>query len=232
MNILLVDDSEDMRMLVALFLKALGHEVESAKNGIEAVDLVQMNDYDVIFMDMRMPQMDGYDATKAIRSFEKLENKPRTPVIALTAFSMKEEIEKSLKAGCDTHLVKPVTKASLEDVLKELKSVPKDTEEKIVADEYYSVCIDEEIQDLVPAYLEKRKDEQQRMLELLNGKNFEELRSLGHKVKGSGGGYGFQGLSLIGAKIEESSKAEDGEKLTALIELYADFLKRVKITYE
>jgi len=234
MKVLLVDDSADMRKLVELFLKMMSHEVDVAGNGQVAVDKIQSQSYDVILMDMRMPIMDGYDATMAIRSYEKLEGKTRTPIVALTSFSMKEEIEKSLRVGCDCHLAKPINRESLEKVLSELKTQPQgEAPDPDYFDErLFKVYIEPDIKDLVPLYIEKRKDDLNKMKELFKDKNYEELRSMGHKIKGSGGGYGFQGLTMIGARIEMSAKEAQLEALQRAIELFQTYLEKVEINYE
>lgn len=109
-NLLLVDDSMDNQLLILSYLKKTKCSIDTAQNGEEAFRLFQENSYDLVLMDMQMPIMDGYTATKYIRSFETQQVKPRTPIIALTAFALKEEINKSLGAGCDAHLIKPIRK--------------------------------------------------------------------------------------------------------------------------
>lgn len=235
MKILLVDDSADMRKLVELFLKMLKHEVDVASNGQIAVDMVQGQSYDAILMDMRMPLMDGYEATEMIRKWEQVEGKKRTPIVALTSFSMKEEIDKSLRAGCDCHLIKPVNRESLEEVLRNCTTpdAAESGQEKDALDEsLFKVFIDEEIKDLVPAYMEKRHTDLKNMKQLLEDGDFEELRNIGHKIKGSGGGYGFQGLTLIGAKIEAAAKEENKDMIAACLEMLDNFLQKVEINYE
>ncbi len=111
-TILIVDDVEDNRFLMQKFLKGIPYEIHFAENGIKAVEKFYQNKYDLIFMDMQMPEMDGLTATKMIR---ELEGKPanRLPIIALTGYTLEEDIKKSLDAGCDDHLTKPIRKAAL-----------------------------------------------------------------------------------------------------------------------
>lgn len=233
LNILLVDDTDDMRRLVELFLKMLSHEVESVENGQEAVQKFKEKKYDVILMDMRMPVMDGYEATETIRALERDQELPRTSIVALTSFSTQEEISKSLDAGCDTHLVKPVSKDSLQRALGNLPSPEDEVADKTASSgESFTVTIDPDLEDLVPGYLEKRRKDIERFEQYLNDKDFEELRSMGHKVKGSGGGYGFNGLSLIGADIENAAKASDESALRKHLEQYETYISGVKVVYE
>ncbi len=113
LRILLVDDSDDNRFLMAAYFKNTPHEVEMAENGAQAVEKFQAGDYDLVFMDMQMPVMDGYTATRGIRAWEREQGRRPTPVIALTAYALKDDMEKSLAAGCDAHLTKPIKKGKL-----------------------------------------------------------------------------------------------------------------------
>jgi two-component system, sensor histidine kinase and response regulator len=113
LKILLVDDSEDNRLLVRSFLKQYPYTIEIGQNGLEAVERFKAGKYNIVLMDMQMPVMDGYTATKEIRAWESQSGLERTPIIALTAYALQEEIQKSMDAGCDAHLTKPVKKATL-----------------------------------------------------------------------------------------------------------------------
>ena len=112
-TILLVEDNPDNRLLIKAYLKNTDYTVVEAENGQLAVDLYKGNNFDLVFMDVQMPVMDGHEATRLIRSFESENNRKRTPVIALTAHAIREEIDKCIAAGCDTHVGKPVKKVTL-----------------------------------------------------------------------------------------------------------------------
>jgi PAS domain S-box-containing protein len=111
LRILLVEDNEDNRFLIASYLKKLPHEVDFACNGLEAVEKIQEGGvYDVIFMDIQMPVMDGYTATGAIRDWEAKHQLKPAVIVALTAHALQEDEQKSIHAGCDGHLIKPIKK--------------------------------------------------------------------------------------------------------------------------
>ncbi len=112
-EILLVEDTEDNRLLVEHFLKSAEYNVHIAENGKEAVDMYRDRSFDLILMDMQMPVMDGYEATRKIRGLEKEEGRDAIPIIAFTAHALKEEVEKCINAGCTFHLAKPVRKKEL-----------------------------------------------------------------------------------------------------------------------
>ena len=113
LRILLVEDLEDNRNLMALFLKDLPYILETAENGLQAVEKFKLSHYDLILMDIQMPEMDGYEATTAIRQWETDAHRVPTPIVALTANAFQEELEKSLAAGCTAHLTKPIKKRTL-----------------------------------------------------------------------------------------------------------------------
>ncbi len=119
MKVLLVEDTEDNRLLINAFLKDSSVEIDEAENGKIAFEKFKKNVYDLVLMDMQMPVMDGYTATRKIRAWEKRVGAEETPVVALTAYALKGDAEKSLDAGCNTHVAKPVKMETLVEVLKE-----------------------------------------------------------------------------------------------------------------
>lgn len=112
-RLLLVEDNPDNRMLVQAYLKALKIAIDHAENGQQAVEQFRQSHYDLVFMDVQMPVMDGHEATRRIREFERRQNLAATPIIALTAHAIREEIDKCLAAGCNGHLSKPIKKSVL-----------------------------------------------------------------------------------------------------------------------
>lgn len=112
-RILLVEDYKYTRLIVLHFLAETPFEIDMAENGLQAVEKYTNNKYDLILMDLQMPVMDGYYATREIRKIEKSKGLAATRIIALSAFALSEDRQKSLDAGCDDHLSKPVTKAAL-----------------------------------------------------------------------------------------------------------------------
>ena len=112
-HILLVEDLEDNRDMISLFLKDTQYHVDMAENGAVGVQKFMTNTYDVVLMDMQMPVMDGVQATMRIREWEREQQRRPTPIVALTANAFKEDAEKSLSAGCTTHVIKPIKKKVL-----------------------------------------------------------------------------------------------------------------------
>lgn len=116
-RLLLVDDSVENRELMRLLLNPLQLELHEAGNGQEALDLFTAHGYDLIFMDIQMPVMDGYTATRMIRRIEERSGRRRTTIIALTAHAYESDIQKCLEAGCNGHIAKPFKKRTLLDCL-------------------------------------------------------------------------------------------------------------------
>jgi len=121
LRVLLVEDSPDNQLLVRAYLKQPDYFLDVAEHGAVALDKFKSAHYDVILMDVQMPVMDGYAATKAIRSWERDHDLPPIPIVALTALALKEEGVRIFEAGCNTHLTKPVKKSTLLEVLRAYK---------------------------------------------------------------------------------------------------------------
>ncbi|MBF0260534.1 MAG: DUF3365 domain-containing protein [Magnetococcales bacterium] len=117
LRILLVEDSEDNQLLITAFLRKSPHHLTIAVNGEEAVAMVQADMFDLVFMDVQMPVMDGYTATRRIRAWEEEQGRSRLPIITLTAHALEGEAERSRQAGCDLYLSKPIKKQRLLDVI-------------------------------------------------------------------------------------------------------------------
>ncbi|MFA5182082.1 MAG: PAS domain S-box protein [Syntrophales bacterium] len=118
LRILLAEDNEDNRTLIWMYLKNTPHEMQMAENGQLALDkFISNGPFDLVFMDVQMPVMDGYTATRAIRSWEEEQGRERTPIVALTAYALKEDVQRSLDAGCDGHVTKPLKKATFLDAI-------------------------------------------------------------------------------------------------------------------
>jgi CheY-like chemotaxis protein len=116
---LLVEDVEINREIVVSLLESTGLEIGCAENGLQAVRLYSENPerIDIIFMDVQMPTMDGYEATRRIRAM----NHPlaaKVPIVAMTANVFKEDVERCLQAGMNDHVGKPI---NLDDVLRTLR---------------------------------------------------------------------------------------------------------------
>ncbi|NGZ28878.1 MAG: PAS domain S-box protein, partial [Magnetococcales bacterium] len=113
LRILIAEDSEDNQMLFKIYLQRSPHDIVMVMDGLEAVSRVKEETFNLILMDIQMPNLDGYAATRAIRAWEQQEKRPPLTIIALSAHASAEKKEESLAAGCDDHLTKPINKQAL-----------------------------------------------------------------------------------------------------------------------
>ncbi len=104
-RILLVEDNEMNRDMLSRRLERKGHEVAIAVNGREGIDMAKAGEYDLVLMDMSLPEVDGWEATRQLRAEPETE---RIPIIALTSHVMLGDREKALEAGCDDYDTKPI----------------------------------------------------------------------------------------------------------------------------
>ncbi len=114
---LVAEDHEINREIILEFLRKFGIEADVARDGREAVEKVRCHSYDIVFMDVQMPEMDGFSATRQIRAMEK-EGVASLPILAMTAHAMARDMEKSLEAGMNDHLVKPIDSGILRKSLE------------------------------------------------------------------------------------------------------------------
>ncbi len=99
-------------------------------------------------------------------------------------------------------------------------------------DKKNSVVVDQDLEDLIPEFLENRKEDTGKMTEALINSDFENLRIIGHSMKGSGGGYGFNKITEIGSLIEQAAQTRNSEEIKKQIEELSSFLESVEIIYE
>ena len=118
------------RLLPHRLLEKRGHKVTVAGNGKEGIAAFEKNPFDVVLMDVQMPEMNGYEATAAIREKEKTTGN-HLPVIAMTAHAMTGDRERCLEAGMDDYITKPIRPGQLGDVLKRY-SISTETEDVLL----------------------------------------------------------------------------------------------------
>jgi PAS domain S-box-containing protein len=118
LQILMADDSKDNRALVRAYLKKSPYHLVEAEDGQQAIDKFIAGKFDLVLMDIQMPIIDGFEATSTIRVWELANGRRRTPIVALTASATGEAMQRTLEAGCDAHVSKPVKKSTLLDAIR------------------------------------------------------------------------------------------------------------------
>jgi signal transduction histidine kinase/CheY-like chemotaxis protein len=120
LRVLLAEDHPTNQRVVQMILEAAGHQLQIAENGRAAIELLQQGRFDVVLMDMQMPEMDGLTATSALRALEATRGEARTPVIMLTANALDEHVRAGRAAGADAHLSKPIRAGALMDAIAQV----------------------------------------------------------------------------------------------------------------
>ena len=111
-KILVGEDSSIIINLTKSVLAFEDYSMKAARNGKQVLEMLAAEDFDLILMDIKMPHMDGLEATRLIRSYSK-----EVPIVALTAFAFESDKDRAIEAGCDDFLTKPVSQNALEKVL-------------------------------------------------------------------------------------------------------------------
>jgi PAS domain S-box-containing protein len=212
LHILLVEDSPDNRTITMAYLEDTPYRVEIAENGDIACKKFTAGNYDLVLMDRQMPVMDGLTATRAIRAWEQANDRPPTPIIALTAAALKGDREKCLAAGCTAFLTKPIRQEVLLQAIKEHSLVAlTSSEEESRRMDPILLRAQFRFADRIPAYLQNCRQNVIVMLDALDRVDFETVTSLGHQMRGSGGAYGFQAITDIGASLEHAGESADAD---------------------
>jgi signal transduction histidine kinase/CheY-like chemotaxis protein len=251
-KILVVDDVTDNRFVVTSYLGSLYFDFDEASDGQQALILVQNKCYDLIFMDLRMTPMDGYQATKEIRNWESINTpRQRVPIVALTAHALKEEIEKAILFGCDFHLSKPITKIRLYELIENIlkikisksmtfaqnstlissQSPPMAETPTITAETPNNSLIKIEVENFLKPrlaqYIENRKKEIKIILEAIDRSDYECIINIGHNVSGTAGIYGMMELTELARKLEKSASSPNKEELFLIVKEIEFFLNRI-----
>ena len=239
-KILVVDDGETNRKLIQLILKRAGAEVVVAENGLEATRAAETDLPDCILMDMQMPVMDGYAATRKLRAAGN-----KSPIIALTAHAMKGDEERCLEAGCSDYLTKPV---DAEDVLAMVSQWLPKTPQSAVVDPYIVVepvsvesepvrlCLrstlpldDVEFCEIVIDFVERLQAQLVEMQRLHAAGDSVELAQLAHWLKGAGGTAGFHDLTEPARGLELAALDNDSAIANHWLKKIEDIASRIEL---
>ncbi|MGE0918682.1 response regulator [Trichlorobacter lovleyi] len=250
-SILLVDDVEINRELARIILEKRGHRVVQASNGLEAVDAARKERFDLVFMDIQMPLMDGFEATNEIRSFELSQGLQPVPVIAMTAYALQGDRDRCLAAGMDGYIAKPIKEDDLCRVIGQMVFGRSDQELLQVVTEQPEIVLPAEqepdlypvfdrqalltrlggnealIQKFVSMFFESADEHMTQLRQAAKEGDAEQLRAKAHALKGSAGNVGACALSMAAAELEtaarELQQTEQPELLSRLEEQFVLF---------
>ena len=148
--------------------------------------------------------------------------------MALTAHSINTEVKKCLDAGCDVHLAKPVNKATLLKLINDITSHSSDLED-ICNQEKIEIHVDPDLMPLIPEYIEHRREDVIKLMDLLEENSYRDIERCGHSMKGTGAGYGFDMITEIGALIEIAGKEGNRDQIQEGINRLNDYLEKLDI---
>ena len=220
-RVLVAEDNESLRELIELQLRELGIACRLVANGFEAVEAASNETFDAVLMDMDMPLMDGFEAVNVLK-----ERGYARPVVAFTAYAEGSEVERARAAGCDAVLSKPVSIERLRATLKPLLGEMPPSEGTI------TVKIDSRIAELLPRFLENCRRQCDALRRAAAGGVWAEAGSIGHSLRGAGGGYGFDEVTRLGVEIEIAARENDAGGLRELASRLEDYLSRVDPVFE
>ena len=233
LHILLVEDSPDNRTITVAYLQDTPYRVDIAENGAIACEKFAAGDYDMVLMDRQMPVMDGLTATRAIRKWEQANHRPPTPIIALTAAALKGDREKCIAAGCTAFLTKPIKQeVLLQTIIEHSIVAPPSSKMENRQKETILVHANPRFADLIPGFLQNRRQDIIEVLDALERGDFEVVENLAHGMKGAGGSYGFQAITDIGAALEQAAKTADTDMSREWVGELTRYLDCVEIVFD
>ena len=212
-KILVAEDNEDIQELVKLLLKKIGLVPDMVKNGKLAVEKALKSEYDLVFLDIQMPVMDGLSAMKVLK--KKAYAKP---VIAMTANAMQADRDECIASGFTGFVSKPIDRSDLYDALIKHLKPSKTLKGNQVALTSNLLQKDPELIDLIDKFMIRLPIMQDAINKAHEDKNEEEFSGLIHQLKGVGGGYGYPMLTELCAKLEFQITSKKTENVNALIE--------------
>lgn len=214
-RILIAEDNEDIQALIKLIMKKAGIDLDIVENGKLAIKAAIESDYDLVFMDIQMPIMDGLTAMQELK--QQGYNKP---IIAMTANAMQKDRDECKEAGFSGFISKPINRNDLYLVLMQyLKPGKTSGSEKTLLTS--DLLNDEpDLIDLIDKFMIRLPMMRNAINQAHTDQKEEELSSLIHQMKGVGGGYGYHMLTELCAKIEFQIASQDLENVKALIEKF------------
>jgi PAS domain S-box-containing protein len=232
-HILLAEDGFDNQWLIRAILEKAGAAVEAVENGRLALDKAESAPFDLILMDMNMPEMDGYEATRTLRARGYAK-----PILALTANAMSDDSQRCLDAGCNEYLAKPIDRGRLlRAIASHLgmgKAAGEAAEPSPEAGNSPIVSLyaeDPEIAEILGGFVGRLAIQTKAMHAAYEDRQHDDLRRLAHKLKGAGGSYGYPSLTEACGMLEGASKLCDASAEAAALDAVAAIGKRIQRGY-
>jgi CheY-like chemotaxis protein len=224
-RVLLAEDNPDNQKVLLYHLCRMGLEVVIVENGRLAVEKALRGRYDLVLMDMQMPELDGYGATSSLRKAGF-----RPPIIALTAHAMPEDRDKCLRAGCTDFLTKPVEPKVLAGLIaRHLVAGREQSPWPIPDDAIESQFRDDPgLSGLIRSFVEVLPERVARFRAMMASGDLRGVGSLAHQIRGVGGMYGYPEMTETAALIEDAVfERREGGLLEELVEEFAGMVARI-----
>ncbi len=234
-RILLAEDNKTNQQVALGVLAKLGYSADVVVNGREAVQALEKNLYDLILMDVQMPEMDGLEATRAIRSGTTGAPNPRIPIVAMTAHALKGDREICLEAGMDDYISKPIAAPALADAIERwVQRTQEGPPEGLPANSAAATAEDPPVfdrqalearllgdADLVASILDGFLDDMPKQVKTLKGlidrRDTEAAGRQAHTIKGAAANAGGMALSAVAEGMEKAGRAGGWKELAALV---------------
>ena len=226
LNILIAEDSPDNLRVIQAYLKNLPYRLDHAEDGEIAVAKFIAGKYDLVLMDMQMPVLDGYDAVRQIRRWESENGKAPTPIAALTASALEEDVKNTIEAGCTSHLSKPIKKARLLPTIRELTIAPVAS-----AANGHNTNVVVEPAPQVMGFLERKRQDVYALTAALERADYHALRTIATRTKGEGTSFGFAAISDIGGALEQAALERDVTGVQHHVRALAEYLDQVEVRH-
>ena len=232
LRILLAEDSPDNCTITMAYLEHTPYTVEVAETGAIALEKFTTRHFDLVLMDRQMPVMDGLTATRAIRAWERANDRPPTPIIALTASALKGDREMCLAAGCTAFLTKPIRQEVLLQAISEHSVAgPLSSKKDISLSGMIPAGTRSKFADRAPVFLENCRQNVLVMQHALDEADFQTVAVLAHGMRGAGGMFGFPAITEIGAALQETAEGSDApgsRKWVGELSSYLDLARSVE----
>ena len=216
LNILLVEDSPDNCTIIVAYLADAPYQIAIAPTGAIGCEMFIAGNFDLVLMDRQMPVMDGLTATRAIRTWEKVNGRPPVPIIALTASALKGDRETCLAAGCTAFLTKPIKQEVLLRAIRETMDTSRRSPFAVRRSASGSPGLNARIAARVPAYLQNCQENVAAIQTALERNDLGSVTYLAHNMRGSGGAFGFEAITDIATELEAATvMADRGRAVTA-----------------
>ncbi|MFC3050588.1 response regulator [Kordiimonas pumila] len=233
-SVLLAEDNTVNLMIATRMLEKLGCRVTPAGNGKEALEQVSMRTFDMVLMDCMMPEMDGYEATQAIRNREKENGLPRLTIIACTANAMKGDMEKCLDAGMDDFISKPINYKALAPIMqkwlpKKIMNTSGAAVKAKMIDTSILIALEEQTgsvyKDVVQSYLEFSESSLANLRAFLDAKDAKNIQAIMHAFKSSSASLGATRVSILASELEKTIRERGLDSTGTLMQEFIDSCK-------